>query len=86
MTGLKPFLVKTGYSLDDIFWVPISGLTGANLVTPVDKTKCSWYEGPTLMEILDNMPLEKRDPNGPLRIPILDKQKDRDLVIHGKVL
>jgi peptide chain release factor subunit 3 len=25
-TGLLPFLIKTGYSESDIFWVPISGL------------------------------------------------------------
>lgn len=29
--------------------------------------------------------MEEREPEGPLRIPILDKMKDKDLVIHGKV-
>lgn len=37
------------------------------------------------MEILDNLEVEKRFPNGPLRIPILDKMKDKDLIVHGKV-
>jgi len=37
------------------------------------------------MEILETLPLEKRFPDGPLRIPILDKMKDKDLIVHGKV-
>ena len=37
------------------------------------------------MEILDNLELEKRFPDGPLRIPVLDKMKDKDLIVHGKV-
>lgn len=85
--GLIPFLLKTGYKENDIYWVPISGLTGANLVNRDDmKTTCPWYDGPCFLEILDKMPIEKRDPTGPLRIPILDKQKDRGIVIHGKVV
>lgn len=35
--------------------------------------------------MLDELELEKRYPEGPLRIPILDKMKDKDLVVHGKV-
>lgn len=85
-TGLLPFLLKTGYKETDIYWVPISGLTGANLLKPLEKSVCSWYDGPTFMEIIDNLPVEKRDAEGPLRIPILDKQKDRGIVIHGKVM
>lgn len=52
--------------------MPISGLTGANLLNHVGD-KCPWYTGPTFIEIIDNMAIEQRDPNGPLRIPILDK-------------
>jgi len=33
--GLKPFLNKTGYTDDDLIWVPIAGLTGANILEPV---------------------------------------------------
>ena len=36
--------------------------------------------------MLDDIPVDKdRDPEGPLRIPILDKMKDKDLTVHGKV-
>lgn len=84
VTGLKPFLNKTGYKDEDLIWVPVAGLTGANLNEPLGK-ECNWYNGPTFMEILDKLTLEKRYPDGPLRIPILDKMKDKDLIIHGKV-
>ena len=35
--------------------------------------------------MIDKLELEPRFPNGPLRIPILDKMKDKHLVAHGKV-
>jgi peptide chain release factor subunit 3 len=81
---LTPFLNKSGYKDSDIFFVPISGLTGDNILEPVGD-KCAWYKGPTLMQILDELPTEKRDENGPLRIPILDKMKDAGVIAHGKI-
>jgi peptide chain release factor subunit 3 len=81
--GLDPFLRKTGYSADDVVYIPIAGLTGENIQTKTDK--CNWYSGPCLLDVLDQVKLEERFPNGPLRIPILDKMKDKDLIIHGKV-
>lgn len=35
--------------------------------------------------MLDEVKLEKRFPDGPLRIPVLDKMKEKDLIVHGKV-
>ena len=85
-TELTPFLNQNGYQESDIFWVPISGLTGHNIVEPVDSGICSWYKGPTLLDILDQMPIAPRDPDGALRIPVLDKMKDGNRsVIFGKV-
>lgn len=37
------------------------------------------------MEILDDLPVEDRDPNGPLRIPILERVKEQGIVAHGKI-
>ena len=34
---------------------------------------------------MDDLELPKRDEDGPLRIPILDKMKDRGIVVFGKV-
>jgi peptide chain release factor subunit 3 len=63
--------------------VPIAGLTGEGIDRKPEK--CNWYNGPNLLELLDQVKLEERFPNGPLRIPVLDKMKDKDLIIHGKV-
>jgi peptide chain release factor subunit 3 len=82
-TKLGPFLRKTGYKDEDVIYVPIAGLTGENIMEKTDV--CKWYTGPTFMEILDQIKLYPRFKDGPLRIPILDKMKDKDLIIHGKV-
>jgi len=81
--GLDPFFRKTGYAEEDVVYIPISGMTGDNIQD--NSSKCHWYNGPCLLEVLDQIKLEVRYPEGPLRIPILDKMKDKDLVIHGKV-
>ena len=83
--GLNPFLRKTGYSEEDIIYVPIAGLTGQNLDEPVDSKICNWYKGDHLLKVLDDVKLEPRFPKGNLRIPVLDKMKDKDLIVHGKV-
>ena len=41
-TNLLPFLNKSGYKDSDVFFVPISGLTGDNILNPVGE-KCTWY-------------------------------------------
>jgi peptide chain release factor subunit 3 len=46
---------------------------------------CPWYTGPTLLECLDTIELPKRQPKGPLRVPVLDKMKDRGIIAFGKV-
>jgi len=80
---VKPFLNATGYKDSDLIWIPIAGLTGDNLLEKSNSG--NWYKGPTLIEVLDQVELDKRYPDGPLRIPILDKMKEKDLVIHGKI-
>ena len=75
---------KSGYKDSDIFFVPISGLTGDNILVPAGN-KCQWYTGPTLIEILDQLPAENRNTKGPLRIPILDKMKESGVIAHGKI-
>jgi peptide chain release factor subunit 3 len=85
--NLKPFLLKSGYDpvLDCIF-VPISGLGGDNVMRPVEKSTCAWYfGGKTLLQILDELPVPKRDECAPLRIPVLDRMQDRGVVVFGKI-
>lgn len=86
ITSLKPFIQMSGYDPEkDCIFVPISGLNGDNMKEPVSKAVCNWYQGPTYLEIIDNLELPPRDHEGPLRIPVLDKMRDRGVVMFGKV-
>ena len=86
VTGLSPFLAKTGYDLEtEVTFIPVSGITGDNLYKPLQPGICNWYKGPCLFEILDDIDILKRDENGPIRIPVMDKMKDMGVVVFGKV-
>lgn len=86
VAALKPFLASSGYDPEkDCTYVPISGLSGDNIMHVVAPTTCNWYNGPNLLDILDNLDLPPRDANGQLRIPVLDKMRDRGVVMFGKV-
>ncbi len=82
---LSEFLKKIGYKQEDILWIPVSGLTGDNLTENVSKHKCSWYDGPHLLELLDSLPTPARDEDLPLRMPILDRYKDAGMHVLGKI-
>ncbi|KAF3437210.1 hypothetical protein FNV43_RR19963 [Rhamnella rubrinervis] len=83
---MVPFLKSSGYNVKkDVQFLPISGLLGTNMKTRVDKKECSWWDGPCLFEALDAIEIPPRDPNGPFRMPIIDKFKDMGTVVMGKV-
>jgi len=84
--ALKPFFAQSGYDPEkDCTYVPVSGLCGDNINGPLNKAVCNWYNGPNLMEILDEMPVPPREATGTLRIPVLDKMRERGVVAFGKV-
>ena len=83
---LKPFIHSCGFDVEkNVKWIPISGLTGENLCVPLDKHKCDWYDGPDLIEIMDTIEIPKRDENGPVRVSILDRYKENQVYIMGKI-
>ncbi|EFP92612.2 peptide chain release factor eRF subunit 2 [Puccinia graminis f. sp. tritici CRL 75-36-700-3] len=83
---LTPFLRLSGFNpAKDITFIPVSGYTGANIKDRLTKDKCSWYEGPSLLELLDNMKLTDRKYNAPLMMPISEKYKDMGAVVVGKL-
>jgi len=83
---LTPFLssAECKFKPEEVEFFPISGLTGDNL-----KERCntpSWWKGPTLWSLLDNLPVRDRDSSKGLRMPLLDGYKDMgDVVAAGKV-
>lgn len=83
---LTPFLKLSGFNpAKDITFIPVSGYTGANIKDRLTKDKCSWYDGPSLLELLDNMKLTDRKYNAPLMMPISEKYKDMGAVVVGKL-
>jgi elongation factor 1-alpha len=67
------FLKKIGYNPEKIFFVPISGWLGDNMLEK--SSNLGWYKGPTLLEALDSIQEPKRPSDKPLRIPLQDVYK-----------
>ncbi|CAI5759056.1 unnamed protein product [Candida verbasci] len=84
-TKLGMFLKGIGYNKEDIVNMPVSGYTGAGLKDRVSKKDCPWYDGPSLLEYLDNMSTLNRKINGPFMLPISGKMKDMGTVVEGKI-
>ena len=84
-SNLTPFLVKAGYGESNLSFVPVSGLTGENIFDPVDAKVCPWYKGKTLVQVLDELPIQVRQPSDPLRISVLEKTKDGAVYAHGRI-
>jgi bifunctional enzyme CysN/CysC/sulfate adenylyltransferase subunit 1 len=54
--------------LPDAEVIPVSALEGANVVTRSAATP--WYQGPTLLEYLETVPLAVAETTGPMRFPV----------------
>ncbi|WP_324002651.1 sulfate adenylyltransferase subunit CysN [Aeromonas dhakensis] len=55
-------------SVDTIHIVPVSALDGDNVVNPSDKL--AWYEGETLLSLLENAEVERELERHPVRLPV----------------
>jgi elongation factor 1 alpha-like protein len=70
---LEDFLLKLDFKKKDIFFVPTSGLNGVNILERGGNTKgLEWYEGPSLVEIIDGLENPVRDIDSPVRFCISD--------------
>jgi elongation factor 1 alpha-like protein len=68
---LLPFLKQIGFKKDQVFFVPVSGFKGDNIIEP-SENMTSWYTDGTLLHYLDNLMVPKRDISKPFRMPIND--------------
>jgi peptide chain release factor subunit 3 len=83
---LSVFLKQCGYNIEKhVYWIPISGLKGENLAQKVESHVCPWYDGPTLLEILDKLETPDRREDAAVRIPIMDRYKDQGIYLLGKI-
>ncbi|KAJ3025450.1 UNVERIFIED_CONTAM: translation termination factor GTPase eRF3 [Siphonaria sp. JEL0065] len=86
VSKILPFLKGVGYNVGvDLDVIPISGFTGANMKDRINKDVCNWFEGPSLLELLDGMSMGDRHIDGPLMMPISGKFKDMGTVVTGKI-
>ena len=79
---LVPFLeISCGFR--DVTFIPLDSINNVNVHKRIEG---SWYNGPCLLEFLNNIQLPERKPMGPLRMPIIDKFKEvGNLYLYGKV-
>ena len=67
---LIDFLEGIGFKEENIITIPISGLQGDNVFTRSQREALSWYTGPCLIELLDEMNLAGKNMKKPLRVVI----------------
>merc|ERR1712051_154622 len=70
---LTIYLKKVGYNPANIPFVPIPGWVGDNMIEP--SANMPWYNGPTLIQLLDALRPPKRPVDKPLRLPLQDVYK-----------
>lgn len=97
VSKLRPFLKGCGFKIKkEVKFMPISGLTGFNVKDEVSTDECTWWkeswkaaenntDKPTLISLLDSLQMKGRNPNAPVRMPILDRYTDRGTIAMGKV-
>ena len=84
-TKLMAFLRGVGYSKDDVMIMPISAQTTVGIKDRVPKKLAPWYDGPSLLEYLDNLKSLERKVNAPFMMPVSGKYKDMGTMIEGKI-
>ncbi|GAB9468200.1 Translation elongation factor tu [Globisporangium polare] len=87
VASLTNFLQSSGFRLKNLWFVPLSGITGANLDKKLDPKDCSWYSGPTLVEAIDQFSPPQRQISKPFRMCVSDVSKSMGLgqTVSGRV-
>lgn len=85
-TKLMLFLKGVGYNpKTDVTVMPISAQTTLGIKNRVPKDVAPWYDGPSLLEWLDDMQTLERKVNAPFMMPVSAKYRDLGTMIEGKI-
>ncbi|CAJ2505167.1 Uu.00g125610.m01.CDS01 [Anthostomella pinea] len=85
-TKLAQFLKGTGYNLKtDVFFMPIAAQQTMGIKDRIPQGTCPWYDGPSLLEYLDNMKALERKTNAPFMMAISGKYRDMGTMVEGKI-
>ncbi|KAH6914936.1 eukaryotic polypeptide chain release factor 3 [Coprinopsis sp. MPI-PUGE-AT-0042] len=83
---ITPFVKAAGFNpKTDVTFIPVSAYTGVNLKDRIDKSVCTWYSGPSFLELIDTMPMVDRKLHSPLMMPVSEKYKDMGTIVVGKI-
>lgn len=82
---LTAFLKGIQYNESDLEFMPISAQATLNIKERVPKELAPWYNGPSLLEYLDNLQSLERKVNAPFMMPINGKYRDMGTIIEGKI-
>lgn len=84
---MSPFFKSVGFNpKTHVKFVPLSGLSGLNTMKPVDSAVCPWWKGGSFVEVLDGLDPIPRPIDGPLRLPVVDKFKEKgNTIVLGKI-
>ncbi|PNF33077.1 HBS1-like protein [Cryptotermes secundus] len=85
---LGAFLKQAGFRESDVTFVPCSGLTGENLVSPPSEDMLlQWYKGPCLLDVVDKFKSPERPISKPFRLSINDifKGTGSGFCVSGRV-
>ena len=83
---LLSFLSKQGgYGKADVKFMPISAQTTVGIKSRVPKDLAPWYDGPSLLEYLDELKQLERKVKAPFMMPINGKYRDMGTMIEGKI-
>ncbi len=67
---VKQLMKSVNFDTDDAVFLPVSAFEGDNVAEKSENT--SWYDGPTLLEALNNLKEPEEPTDLPLRLPIQD--------------
>ena len=83
---LTSFLTRqVGYAKADLKFMPISAQTTVGIKDRVPTSLAPWYDGPSLLEFLDNLKSLERKVKAPFMMPVNGKYKDMGTIIEGKI-
>jgi len=66
--ALRAFAEQAGIAVTAI--VPVSALRGDNVTQPLDGEWATWYQGPSLLQVLESLPGVQEKVEGQLSIPV----------------
>lgn len=67
---LTPYLAGIGFDAKRVSFVPVAAYTAENLAVRSDPRLEAWYDGKTLVELMDELPVPERALTSPIRLPI----------------